>query len=130
MPDLKAAYQTLMHAFGIGCVAACIAIVATLGKVDIHWSGWIAVGFFAVLALGIVVGWFPWRGQPLRVMLKGFYLMSAFALLGFGFTRTDPLRPELWMVLGPVALAIVVRIVINVVTHRRSGDDAGPLSTP
>ena len=69
---MKVAYQILLHVLGVGCIAACIAIVATMGSLDIHWSGWVAVGFFVVLALGILLGWFPWRGKPLLVLVKGF----------------------------------------------------------
>ncbi len=118
--DLKLAYHILMHLFGVGCIAACITIVATMGSLDIHWSGWIAVAFFAMLAVGIALGWFPWRGKPMRVMLKGWYVMSALALVGFGFTMSDPWRPQLWMVLTPVVAAIVGRLVFNAVTHARS----------
>jgi peptidoglycan/LPS O-acetylase OafA/YrhL len=122
---LKAAYHILMHLLGVGCIAACIAIVATLGSLDIHWSGWIAVAFFLMLAVGILLGWFPWRGRPLRVMIKGFYVMSALALLGFGFTMSDPSRPQLWMVLAPVVVAIAARIIIKIVRRSR-GDTAAP----
>lgn len=122
MLDLKVAYHILMHLLGVGCIAACIAIVATMGSLDIHWSGWIAVAFFAVLTVGIAAGWFPWRGRPLRVLLKGLYVMSALALVGFGFTMSDPLRPPLWLVLTPLAAALVGRAVYNAVTHARSRD--------
>lgn len=117
---MKVAYHILMHLLGVGCIAACITIVATLGKLDIHWSGWIAVAFFAMLTVGIAAGWFPWRGRPLRVLLKGLYVMSALALVGFGFTMSDPLRPQLWLVLTPVVAALVGRVVYNAVTHARS----------
>lgn len=117
---MKTAYHLVLHSLGVGCIAACIAIVATMGALDIHWSGWLAVAFFGVLATGIVLGWFPWRGKPLRVMIKGFYVMSALALFGFGFSLKDPLRPELWMVLLPVAAAVVVRVVVRVVMRGRS----------
>jgi hypothetical protein len=117
---LKVAYQIVLHVLGVGCIAACIAIVATMGSLDIHWSGWVAVAFFVVLALGILLGWFPWRGKPLLVLVKGFYVMSALALVGFGFTMSDPWRPQLWMVLAPVIAAIVARIVI--VLMRSRGD--------
>ena len=53
------------------------------------------VAFFVVMSVGIVCGWFPWRGQPLRVLVKGFYVMSALALIGFGFAMDDPMRPRL-----------------------------------
>ena len=42
---LKVAYHVILHLLGVGCVAACIAIVATMGALDIHWTGWIAVAF-------------------------------------------------------------------------------------
>jgi hypothetical protein len=122
---LKVAYQILLHVLGVGCIAACIAIVATMGSLDIHWSGWVAVGFFVVLALGILLGWFPWRGKPLLVLVKGFYVMSALALVGFGFTMSDPWRPQLWMVLAPVIAAIVARIVIVLMRSRGDAQAAG-----
>jgi peptidoglycan/LPS O-acetylase OafA/YrhL len=120
---MKTAYHILVHLLGVGCIAACIAIVATMGSLDIHWSGWLAIGFFALLALGIVLGWFPWRGKPLRVVLKGFYTMSAIALIGFGFKMDDPWRPELWMVLAALAAAVVVRIGLKVVFHLRDDEE-------
>lgn len=122
---MKVAYHVILHLLGVGCVAACIAIVGTMGALDIHWVGWIAVAFLGLLAVGIVVGWFPWRGKPLRVLLKGFYVMSALALIGFGFAKDDPLKPEWWMLLAPLAAAILVRVVIRVATRGRGGDSAG-----
>jgi peptidoglycan/LPS O-acetylase OafA/YrhL len=121
MGTLKVVYHIALHVLGLGCVAACIAIVGTMGALDIHWTGWIAVAFLGLLAIGIAVGWFPWRGKPLRVLLKGFYVMSAVALIGFGFSMQDPMRPQLWMVLAPLAAAIVVRIVFRTTTRGRNG---------
>jgi peptidoglycan/LPS O-acetylase OafA/YrhL len=124
---LKVAYHVILHLLGLGCVAACIAIVGTMGALDIHWTGWVAVAFLGLLAIGIVVGWFPWRGKPLRVLLKGFYLMSAVALIGFGFSMQDPMRPHLWMVVVPLALAIAARAVIRIAISGR-GDGNNPKS--
>lgn len=123
-PGLKTAYHVVMNLLGAGCIASCIAIVVSLGQLDIHWSGWVAVAFFAALTVGIMMGWFPWRGKPLRVMLKGFYVMSALALVGFGFKLSDPMRPPLWLVLTPVAAAMIGRAVYNGVTHARSRANA------
>lgn len=120
---MKGVYHIVLHTLGVGCVAACISIVATMGALDIHWSGWIAVGFFAMLTVGIAMGWFPWRGKPIRVMLKGWYVMSALALIGFGFKMSDPWRPQLWLVLTPVAAALIGRAVYNGVVHARSRTD-------
>jgi peptidoglycan/LPS O-acetylase OafA/YrhL len=119
---LKVAYHIILHLLGLGCVAACIAIVATMGALDIHWVGWVAVAFLGQLAIGIVVGWFPWRGKPLRVMIKGFYVMSAVALIGFGFSMEDPMRPQLWMVLAPLGAAILVRAAVRFATLGRNRD--------
>ena len=118
---MKVAYHVILHLLGVGCVAACIAIVGTMGALDIHWVGWIAVAFLSMLAVGIVVGWFPWRGKPLRVLLKGFYAMSALALIGFGFSMQDPMRPQLWMVLLPLVVAIAVRVCIRLAMRGRQG---------
>jgi peptidoglycan/LPS O-acetylase OafA/YrhL len=123
---LKVVYHIVLHLLGLGCVAACIAIVGTMGALDIHWTGWVAVAFLGLLAIGIVVGWFPWRGKPLRVLLKGFYVMSAVALIGFGFSMQDPMRPQLWMVLAPLAAAIVVRVAIRVAKRGRGGGGERP----
>ncbi len=124
---MKILYHLLTHLLGLGSIAACIAIVATMGSLDIHWSGWIAIGFFGMLALGILAGWFPWRGRPLQIMIKGFYVMSAVALIGFGFTLSDPWRPQLWMVVAALGGAILIRIVLKVIFHLRDeGDDENP----
>ena len=130
---MKVVYHVVLHLLGLGCVAACIAIVGTMGALDIHWTGWVAVAFLGLLSIGIVLGWFPWRGKPLRVLLKGFYVMSAVALIGFGFSMQDPMRPQLWMVLAPLAAAIVVRVVIRVAKRGRSDDEKtnpAPLPIP
>ena len=116
---MKAAYHTLVHLLGLGCVAACLAIVGTMGELDIHWAGWIAVGLLGVLAVGIVAGWFPWSGKPLRMLIKGVYVMSAIALIGFGFSMRDPARPQLWMVLVPLAAAMVLRLIVRSVMQSR-----------
>jgi peptidoglycan/LPS O-acetylase OafA/YrhL len=130
---LRVVYHIVLHLLGLGCVSACIAIVGTMGALDIHWTGWVAVAFLGLLSIGIVLGWFPWRGKPLRVLLKGFYVMSAVALIGFGFSMQDPMRPQLWMVLAPLAAAIVVRAVIRVAKRGRSDDqktNSAPLPIP
>jgi hypothetical protein len=127
---MKLAYHILTHLFGVGCVAACIAIVATMGALDIHWSGWVGVGFFAMLVLGILAGWFPWRGRPLQVMVKGFYVMSALALIGFGFAMDDPMRVHLWMVLAALGAAIVLRIILKVIFHLRDEGEAPKPAAP
>jgi len=127
---LKVAYHVIMHLLGLGCVAACIAIVGTMGALDIHWTGWVAVAFLGLLAMGIIVGWFPWRGKPIRVMIKGFYVMSALALIGFGFSMQDPMRPHLWMVLVPLAVAIAARAVIRIAVRGRGDADKAKSALP
>jgi len=128
---MKTAYHVVVHLLGLGCVAACIAIVATMGGLDLHWVGWVAVAFFAFLALGILVGLFPWRGRPLRVLIKGFYVMSALALIGFGFSMEDPLRPHPWMILAGLAAAIVLRIAVRLAMRRRTTEpDIAPEPVP
>lgn len=119
---MKTAYHILVHLLGLGCIAVCIAIVASKGDLDLH-VGWIAVAFLVLMSVGIVCGWFPWRGQPLRVLVKGFYVMSALALIGFGFAMDDPMRPPMWMMLACLGLAVVTRIVIRVVLRVWGGAD-------
>jgi MFS family permease len=120
---MKTAYHIVMHLLGLGCIAVCLAIVGSKGDLDLHWSGWIAVAFFVLMSVGIVCGWFPWRGRPLRVLVKGFYVMSALALIGFGFTIDDPIRPQMWMVLVGLGVAIIARIAIRVVMRVWGGED-------
>lgn len=120
---MRQAYHIVLHLLGLGCIAVCLAIVGSKGSLNLHWSGWVAVAFFVLMSAGIVCGWFPWRGQPLRVLVKGVYVMSALALIGFGFTMDDPVRPPMWMVLACVGLAIVARIIIRVVLRVWGGDD-------
>jgi peptidoglycan/LPS O-acetylase OafA/YrhL len=127
---LKAAYHTLVHLLGLGCVAACLAIVGTMGALDIHWAGWIAVGLLGLLAVGIVAGWFPWSGKPLRMLIKGVYVMSAIALIGFGFSIKDPMRPQLWMVLVPLAAAIVLRLLVRGVMRGQGEANKAPRALP
>ncbi len=128
---MKLAYHILTHVLGLGCVAACLAIVLSKGDLDIHWAGWIATAYFAVMALGIVAGLFPWRGRPLQILVKGVYVMSALALIGFGFAMNDPMRVHLWMVLTGLGGAIVLRVILKVVFHLRDGgDDVAPPSAP
>ena len=127
---MKLAYHILTHTFGLACIAACGVIVYTMGALDIHWSGWIAIGYFGMLALGIVAGWFPWRGRPLQILVKGIYVMSAMALIGFGFTMSDPWRPQLWMVAGVLGSAIALRIILKVIFHVRDDGDADKPSAP
>lgn len=128
---MKIAYHILTHVLGLGCIAACLAIVLSKGDVDIHWAGWIATAYFVVMGLAIVAGLFPWRGRPLQILIKGVYVMSALALIGFGFAMNDPMRVHLWMVLAGLGGAIVLRIILKVVFHLRDGgDDAAPYSPP
>lgn len=127
---MKLAYHILTHVFGLGCIAACIAIVATIGGLDIHWSGWIAIGYFGMMALGILAGWFPWRGRPLQILVKGVYVMSAVALIGFGFAMSDPWRPQLWMVAGVLGIAIGLRLILKVIFHLRDEGDADKPAAP
>lgn len=128
---MKLAYHILTHVLGLGCIAACLAIVLSKGDLDIHWAGWIATAYFAVMALGIIAGLFPWRGRPLQILVKGVYVMSALALIGFGFAMNDPMRVHLWMVLTGLGGAIVLRVILKVVFHLRDGgDDVAPLSAP
>lgn len=127
---MKIAYHILTHLFGLGCIAACIAIVSSMGALDIHWSGWLGVAYFTMSVIGILVGWFPWRGRPLQVMIKGFYTMSALAMIGFGFSLKDPLRVHLWMVLAALGSAVLVRVVWKFATRGRDGGATPDLLGP
>jgi hypothetical protein len=127
---MKIAWTLLLHLVGLACIAADIVIVATVGSLDIHWSGWLAVGFFGVLAMGVATGWVRIRKRPLTIIALGVYVMSAIALLGFGFSINDPLRPSLVFIATPLLIAVFVRLIYKIVTHRRTPDEPEPAAKP
>lgn len=121
---MKLAWTLLLHLLGLACIAADIAVIATMGQfasfvpgwLPLNWMGWLAVGFFWMLALGVATCWLRILRQPVLLIMIGFYVMGALALIGFGFS-TDLTRPSLLVAAGPLALAIVLRIAFS--TGRR-----------
>lgn len=122
---LRLAWTILLHLLGLGCIAADIAIIATLGQHDLSWTGWLAVGFYWALAVGLAMGWQRIVGQPLKLIVLGFYVMATLMLLGLGFS-TAMAPPTLLLAFAPLATALVGRIILDIVTHARRK----PMPTP
>ena len=83
---MKTASVILYHLLGVACIAADIAIMATLGQQDLSWMGWVAIAFYWIFAVRLAMGWKRLFGRPLRLILVGFYVMASLMLLGIGFT--------------------------------------------
>ena len=84
---MKTASVILYHLLGVACIAADIAIMATLGQQDLGWMGWIAIAFYWIFAVRLAMGWKRLFGRPLRLILVGFYVMASLMLLAIGFTQ-------------------------------------------
>ncbi|MDP3494960.1 MAG: hypothetical protein Q8R82_17745 [Hyphomonadaceae bacterium] len=122
---MKLAWAILLHLMGIGCIAADIAIIATLGRYDLAWTGWLAVGFYWMLALGLAMGWQRLIGRPLSVIVLGFYVMATLMLLGLGFSPNMG-QPTLLLAFAPLATALLGRIILDIIASRKSKPAAKP----
>lgn len=113
-------WTILLHLLGLGCIAADIAIIATLGQaaIDLSWTGWLAVGFYWMLAVGLAMGWQRIVGQPLKLIILGFYVMATLMLLGLGFSVAMG-QPTLLLAFAPLATALIGRILLDIITHAR-----------
>ncbi len=115
---MKLASTILFHLLGLACVAADVAIIATLGQQDLTWAGWIAVAFYWVFAVRLAMGWKRLLGRPLKLMLVGFYVMASLMLLGIGFAQQMG-APSMLLAFAPLAVALVGRIVLDVMEARK-----------
>jgi hypothetical protein len=115
---VKLAWFIILHLLGVGCIAADIAIIATLGvqDLDLSWTGWVGVVFLWWLAVGVAMGWKRFIGRPLRLIILGFYIMATLMLLGIGFSA-DMGQPTLLLGFAPLATALIGRIILDIVTH-------------
>jgi len=125
----RIAWTILFHLAGVGCIAADIAIIATLGQHDLSWTGWLGVGFYWMLAIGLAMGWQRIVGQPLKLIILGFYVMATLMLLGLGFSNAMG-PPTLLLAFAPLATALVGRIILDIVAHARRKPMAAPDATP
>ncbi len=116
---MKVASVILYHLLGVACIAADIAIMATLGQQDLSWMGWIAIAFYWIFAVRLAMGWKRLFGRPLRLILVGFYVMASLMLLGIGFTQKMG-APSLLLAFAPLATALVGRIILDIIEARRA----------
>jgi hypothetical protein len=115
---MKPGWYILLHLLGLGCIAADIAIIATLGQADLSWVGWVAIGFYWWLGVGVAFGWLRFVGQPLSLIILGVYVMATLLLLGIGFSPQLS-SPSLLLAFAPLATALIGRIILDIVAHRR-----------
>ena len=48
---MKLVATILFHLLGLACIAADVAIIATLGQQDLSWAGWVAIAFYWIFAV-------------------------------------------------------------------------------
>lgn len=116
---MKLASVILYHLLGVACVAADIAIMATLGQYEMSWAGWIAIAFYWIFAVRLAMGWKRLFGRPLRLILIGFYVMASLMLLGIGFSQKMG-APSLLLAFAPLATALVGRIILDIMAARKA----------
>lgn len=116
---MKIASVILYHLLGVACIAADIAIMATLGQYDWSWAGWIAIAFYWIFAVRLAMGWKRLFGRPLRLILIGFYVMASLMLLGIGFSQKMG-APSLLLAFAPLATALVGRIILDIIAARKA----------
>lgn len=116
---MKTVSVILYHLLGVACIAADIAIMATLGQHDLSWMGWIAIAFYWIFAVRLAMGWKRLFGRPLRLILVGFYVMASLMLLGIGFAPKMG-APSLLLAFAPLATALVGRIILDIIEARKA----------
>lgn len=116
---MKLGWFILFHLMGVACVAADIAIIATLGQHDLPWTGWLGVSFYWMFALGVAMGWKRFVGRPVTVIILGFYVMASLMLLGLGFSPKLG-QPTLLLAFAPLATALFGRIILDIVALRKA----------
>lgn len=123
---MKLGWFILFHLMGVACIAADIAIIATLGQYDLAWTGWLGVGFYWMFALGVAMGWKRFVGRPVTVIILGFYVMASLMLLGLGFAPQMG-QPTLLLAFAPLATSLLGRIVLDIVasTKKKAAPPAG-----
>ncbi|MEQ1608577.1 MAG: hypothetical protein ABL956_06370 [Hyphomonadaceae bacterium] len=115
---MKLGWFILFHLMGVACIAADIAIIATLGQYDLAWMGWLGVGFYWMFALGVAMGWKRFVGRPVTVIILGFYVMASLMLLGLGFAPQLG-QATLLLAFAPLATALLGRIVLDIVASTK-----------
>lgn len=125
---MKLVATILFHLLGVACIAADVAIIATLGQQDLSWAGWIAIAFYWIFAVRLAMGWKRLTGRPLRLILVGFYVMGSLMLLGIGFAQNMG-APSMLLAFAPLAVGLIGRVIIDVVQARKRSK-AKPVTPP
>jgi len=126
---MKLVSTILFHLLGLACIAADIAIIATLGQQDLSWAGWIAIAFYWIFAVRLAMGWKRLTGRPLRLIIVGFYVMGSLMLLGIGFVQTMG-PPSMLLAFAPLATALIGRVIIDIVQARKRPKAKSAMPTP
>jgi hypothetical protein len=125
---MKLVATILFHLLGVACIAADVAIIATLGQQDLSWAGWIAIAFYWIFAVRLAMGWKRLTGRPLRLILVGFYVMGSLMLLGIGFAQKMG-APSMLLAFAPLAVGLIGRVIIDLVQARKR-PKAKPVTPP
>ena len=126
---MKLGWFILFHLMGVACIAADVAIIATLGQYDLSWTGWLGVGFYWMFALGVAMGWKRFVGRPVTVIILGFYVMASLMLLGLGFSPKLG-QPTLLLAFAPLATALIGRIILDILGARKAPPPPMPAAPP
>lgn len=126
---MKLGWFILFHLMGVACIAADVAIIATLGQHDLSWTGWLGVGFYWMFALGVAMGWKRFVGRPVTVIILGFYVMASLLLLGLGFSPKLG-QPTLLLAFAPLATALLGRIILDILAARKAPPPPLPAAPP
>ncbi len=126
---MQTGWYILFHLLGLGCLAADIAIMATIGQLDLGWTGWFGVGFCWWVAVGLAMGWKRLVGRPVTLMIFGFYMMATLLLLGVGFSQKMG-QPTLLLAFAPMVVALIGRIILDIIAGRRKPKEIAPAKTP
>ncbi len=126
---MKPAWYIVFHLLGLASIAADIAIIANVWQLDLGWTGWGGVGFYWWLGVGVAFGWLRFVGQPLSLIILGFYVMATLALLGMAFAPNLS-APSLLLAFAPLATALIGRIILDIVAHRKRVAAPKPTQQP
>lgn len=111
---MKLGWTIIVHLLGLGCIGSAILIIAMLGQGNFEWTGWFAIAFYWMLAVGFAMGWLRLVGQPLTVIALGFYVMASLLLMGVGFSAKIG-QPTLLLAFAPMATAFAGRIILEII---------------
>lgn len=114
---MQTGWYILFHLLGLGCIAADVAIIGSIGQFDLGWTGWLAIGFYWWLAVGVAMGWKRFVGRPVTLVILGFYVMATLLLIGMGFSKKMS-SASLLLAFAPLAAALVGRIILDIIAHR------------